>query len=882
MVKINEEAYLAHIGVIRRSGRYPWGSGDNPYQRHSSFLGEVQRLRSEGLSNAEIARGMGISTNRLLARISISTNEKRASDIAQVYQMREKGHGWTSIGEQMGINESVVRSLYKQGQQSKVNALTATANKLEEEVLAKEYVDVGDGVEQYLGVSPTRLKTATTMLEERGYQVHKIYVPQAQGQNSTATLVLTLPENDYGKTYENMDKIQQVMFKSDDMGRTWESQEGPPLNFSSDRLAINYKEDGGDQADGVLYVRPGVEDVSFGNARYAQVRVAVDGHKYLKGMAVYKDDLPDGVDILFNTNKSRKDNPNKLDVLKDMDLTDPERPFGATIRARRGVMNILREEGVWEGWSRRFSSQLLSKQDPAMAKDQLKITKERKEQELDEILALTNPAVRKRMLEAYADSADSTAVTLAAAALPGTANHVLLPVPSMKPNEVYAPNYENGRRVVLVRHPHGGPFEIPELIVNNKIPAAEKIVGKNARDAIGINAKVAQRLSGADFDGDHVLVIPNDRGKIKTAPALEGLKDFDPQAEYPPYPGMRPMRNTQTQMGEISNLITDMTIKGATQSELARAVRHSMVVIDAEKHNLNYRESAKRNGITALRKKYQEGPRGGASTLISRAGAKTRIDERKPRSAAKGGPIDPKTGKLVYEETGRTYVNKKGETVRSKMPGKYKKLALTDDAYDLISNERTVMESIYADHSNQMKALANKARREYVRTKNAPMSRKAKETYSKEVESLNAKLDLAIRNRPLERQAQILAQSEIRARTANHPNMSDDDKKKVSRQAIERARKRVGAEATQIQISDTEWDAIQAGAISNHKLTQILKKADMDQVKKLATPRTKTVMTDLKIRRAKTMAAAGYTQAEIAQQLGVAPSTISETLSEGG
>lgn len=67
----------------------------------------------------------------------------------------------------------------------------------------------------------------------------------------------------------------------------------------------------------------------------------------------------------------------------------------------------------------------------------------------------------------------------------------------------------------------------------------------------------------------------------------------------------KPMKNTQTEMGKISNLITDMTLKGATQDELARAVRHSMVVIDAEKHKLDYKQSEQDNGISALRKKYQ-------------------------------------------------------------------------------------------------------------------------------------------------------------------------------------------------------------------------------------------------------------------------------------
>ncbi len=62
---------------------------------------------------------------------------------------------------------------------------------------------------------------------------------------------------------------------------------------------------------------------------------------------------------------------------------------------------------------------------------------------------------------------------------------------------------------------------------------------KNAPDAIGINPKVAQKLSGADFDGDAVIVIPNHNGLVKTSASLEGLKNFDPITAYSPYEGMR-------------------------------------------------------------------------------------------------------------------------------------------------------------------------------------------------------------------------------------------------------------------------------------------------------------------------------------------------------
>lgn len=40
----------------------------------------------------------------------------------------------------------------------------------------------------------------------------------------------------------------------------------------------------------------------------------------------------------------------------------------------------------------------------------------------------------------------------------------------------------------------------------------------------------------------------------------------------------------------VSNLITDMTVEGASLTEIARVVKHSMVVLDAEKHNRDAQE----------------------------------------------------------------------------------------------------------------------------------------------------------------------------------------------------------------------------------------------------------------------------------------------------
>jgi DNA-binding CsgD family transcriptional regulator len=603
-------------------------------------------------------------------------------------------------------------------------------------------------------------------------------------------------------------------------------------------------------------------------------------------MAMYRDDLPDGVDLVFNTNK--KSTGNKLDAMKPL-KDDPDNPFGAVVRqiVKQGpngkakvvsAMNIVNEEGDWENWAKSLSSQMLSKQSPSLAKTQLDMTYEKKRNDLEEIMSLTNPAVRRKLLESYADDADSSAVHLKAAALPRQGSHVILPINSLKESEIYAPNFRNGERVVLIRYPHGGIFEIPELTVNNRHAKAKRALG-NAKDAVGINSKVAERLSGADFDGDTVLVIPNNNRKVKTAPALDGLKDFDPVRAYPAYEGMSRMspRTKQKEMGVVSNLITDMTIRGATASELARAVRHSMVVIDAEKHNLNYKQSAVDNGIAQLKAKYQGDAKAGASTLISKASAEIRVPERRPRPAAKGGPVDRATGRRVYEETDATYLDPKtGKLVRKTV--KSKKLAETDDASTLSSG--TPIEKVYADHSNRLKGLANAARKAAVSTRSTPYSPSAKTAYSKEVAALDAKLNLALRNAPLERQAQILANATVTQKRQANPDMDAAELKKIKAQALAEARLRTGARKQRIQISDAEWDAIQAGAISGHKLNQILNNADLDQVKRLATPKSSTVMTTAKKNRALAMAASGYTQAEIADALGVSLTTLKTTIAE--
>lgn len=881
---INEEDYLAHYGTKRHSGRYPWGSGKTPFEHSGGFLAAVEEMRTvHGMSETEIARGLGMSTSELRAAKSIAKTEKLQADISRAQRLKDKGYSNVKIGEIMGRPESSIRALLEPGKKDRLDVLKATTDILKDAVEQKHYIDVGSGVEHHLGISQTKLATAVEELRSQGYTLHYVKVEQLGTGKQTTMKVLAKPGTEYSEVYRNRGDIQQVAGYSEDGGHTYDKVQAP-LSVSSSRVGVRYAEEGGTDADGVIYVRPGVKDLSLGGARYAQVRIAVDGSHYLKGMAMYKDDLPEGTDLLFNTNKS--DTGNKLDAMKSM-KSDPDNPFGAVVHQIQEVgsdgkkhvtsaMNIVNEEGDWEKWSKTLSSQMLSKQSPKLAQRQLDLAYERKQNELDDILRVTNPAVKQRLLNSFSDDADSAAVHLKAAALPRQGSHVILPINSMRENEIYAPNYRDGERVVLVRYPHGGKFEIPELTVNNRHPEAKELLG-NARDAVGIHSKVAERLSGADFDGDTVLVIPNNSREVKTAPPLAGLRGFDPQRAYPGYEGMPRMsaRQKGIEMGNVSNLITDMTIRGATDSELARAVRHSMVVIDAEKHNLNWKLSEEQNGIAALKEKYQGRKNAGASTLISRASADIRVAERKDRSAAEGGSIDRTTGKKMYEETGRTYEDENGNTVTRTT--KSTKLAEEDDANNLSSG--TPIERIYAGYSNKVKALANKARLEMVHTKPMKYSPDAKKEFADEVKSLEAKLNIALRNSPLERQAQVIANSIVKAKKDDNPSIEKSELKKLKSQALTEARIRTGAKKQRIEISDREWEAIQKGAITHNKLNQILSNADLDKVKQLATPKTSHKMSSTKLSRAVLMLRSGYTQAEVADALGVSVATLKRGLS---
>ena len=875
---------LYHYGIKRRSGRYPWGSGAKKSRNASDFLSTVDVLEKDGFNEKQIAEYFGLQTKQLRAYKSNAHNEVRAAKAAMALRLKDKGYSNSEIGRRMGINESSVRSLLDPAISMRKNASTNTAEMLEKEIASKKYIDVGGGVENQIGVSRNTLDNAVEQLRAKGYTYHYLKVEQLGTGKFTSIKVLAAPDVTYKEVKDNQSKVTSPGFYSEDLGQTVVGIK-PPSSISSKRILVNYGDQGGSDKDGVIELRRGVKDLDLGAARYAQVRVAVDGTHYLKGMAMYSDDIPKGYDVIFNTNKNSS--TPKMDVFKKM-KDDPENPFGATIRQKTYIgkdgkehlsaLNIVNEEGDWNTWKKTLSSQMLSKQSTALAKKQLKLAYDIKKEEFDEICSLKNPVIKKCLLDKFADNCDSSAVHLKAAGLPRQASKVILPFPEMKDSEIYAPSYRNGEKVVLIRYPHGGTFEIPELVVNNKSNKKAKGLIGNAQDAVGINPRVAERLSGADFDGDTVLVIPVGKVKIKTSAPLKGLKNFDPKVAYPGYPGMpKPGEkgsgfDKQGKMGDISNLITDMTIKGAPADDIAAAVRHSMVVIDAEKHNLNWRQSYLDNGIANLKAKYQGASNAGASTLISRAKGDKRVPKRKD-----GYKVDPETGRKIFAETGETYEKNGKQVVRLQ---KSSKMYETEDAYSLSSG--TAMENTYADHANKLKALANSARKTSLTTKPIPYSPEAKAKYRQEVDSLNAKLNIALKNRPLERKAQLLANERVKLVRQNNPDMDKDDIKKLKNQALTQARLQTGAskKARLVDITDREWEAIQSGAISTNKLSQIIQNSDLDILKQRSMPRESRGISDAKRARAKMLESNGYTLAEIADSLGVSTSTISKVLNE--
>ena len=321
---VDGEEALFHYGTKFHSGRYPYGSGDQPFQHEGDFLTRIERLRKNGwVENAEnVKKEFGISLEDYRNEKAWANYTRREQEVAKAKSLKEKGLGNSAIGKEMGIPESSVRSLLNPNSEAKMLAAKKTADFLKEQIESKGMLDVGkdaerfivinEGDERKLGVSRTKLDQALYALEAEGYVIHEGRVEQPTNRgNWTTQMVLCPPGTPHKAIYET-DKVHTIEdYHSSDNGETFQKKFTYPSSLDSKRLMVRYADDVGSdgvkgiEKDGIIELRRGVKDLSLEGTKYAQVRILVDGTHYLKGMAVYSDDMPKGVDVIFNTNKTK-------------------------------------------------------------------------------------------------------------------------------------------------------------------------------------------------------------------------------------------------------------------------------------------------------------------------------------------------------------------------------------------------------------------------------------------------------------------------------------------------------------------------------------------------------------------------------------------------
>lgn len=302
-----ENNVLEHYGTKKHSGRYPWGSGDNPYQHSGDFLSRIEELKKKGLSEKELLTTindslpdeykMGLTEFRTARQKA--AHERKILEYDKIRALKEDGLGWKEIGDKLGMSESSVRSKYNNAIGEKASQAEKIAATLKEEVDKKGMIDISEGANLVLGVSENKLYEAIYILEaEYGYQRYGVGVRQPTNvRQQTNITVLAKPEFDQKYAYQHQDQIDSLGdYHSNDGGDTFTKLQRPS-SLDSSRVAIRYGDEGGLDKDGVMEIRRGVPDLDLGKSHYAQVRILVDGDHYLKGMAVYSDDLPDGVDI---------------------------------------------------------------------------------------------------------------------------------------------------------------------------------------------------------------------------------------------------------------------------------------------------------------------------------------------------------------------------------------------------------------------------------------------------------------------------------------------------------------------------------------------------------------------------------------------------------
>lgn len=936
-----------------------WSKVPVDYKVDSDFDKQLKALKDEGYTPSQIAIGLGITSTALKARASIATNLATREIIDKNRELINgiKGEDGEWIQKPItnrskrariiGVNEGRLRSLENGNVDENTQIIFNTADILRQEMQKNKYLHIGRGTAERMGIKEDRLKTAVEILKLEGYDKIDVQVDQLGSKKGNKTTISTLvpPGTTYQQLKSDVANIDDVIAvyngpHSENGGETFRPIE-KPTTVDSSRVFIRYGDQGGEDKDGLIELRRNVDDISLGKAAYAQVRISVDDKYYLKGMAMAVDDkeIPPGYDIVFNTNKKTGTPMEK--VFKEIDekkaQNNPENPFGTAIKLevdddylfqrhytdpktgeeKLSAINVVNVEGDWSKWSTKIASQMLGKQKPDLVEKQLDKTYEAREREFNEIMSLTNPVVKKRLLDEFEKSVDRAAIDLKAVGFPGESTRVLLPFPKMKENEVYCPGYDDGEVVALIRYPHGGVFEIPARVVNNKYKEAKDILG-DCVDAIGVHPTTSKQLSGADHDGDTVICIPirdkngNKITDVKTSDDIDmgpytELLDFDPKEfklpdevaatrkahkldeSIPMDPRlMKDDKRKGNEMGKATNLAFDIIEKGADPADIVAVMKYTMVVIDSYKHDLDWKLAKKRFKINEISKKYRDA--GGANTVMTKAKSPEYVYPKKEKTAVSQMTEDELkrwyAGEKIYEtivetkgyrdkDTGELHIYEAyGKKVKSTKMGE---ADTPEKVRALRSKQPSRVENLYTEFAIRLKELAKLARKE---SRTMQIDKKVtdpvlKEKYKDEIHSLvEVKLVAAKANAPLESKAQAYANRLFDTFVADNPDLDEDHYKKARAQCIDKARRRIGSKQKKIDITDKEWEAIQSGVIAKTTLNDILDHADMDKVKKLAMPRETIVMTEAMQQRARNAAAIGKSAAAIAEELGVSVSTI--------
>ena len=208
---------LMHYGIPRRSGRYPWGSGEDPYQRTRDFLSRVEELKKQGWTETpeNIKKEFGLSTKEYRNEKTIAKDQRRMTDVARAKSLAADGKGSTEIGKIMGMPESTIRSLLNPKSEERMLLTRDTVDFLRKQVDEKGMVDVGTGVDRELNISKERLDLALYYLESKeGYPVYTGGVPQVTNKGQqTVQRVLCVPGTQHKEIYE-YDRVQTVNDKS--------------------------------------------------------------------------------------------------------------------------------------------------------------------------------------------------------------------------------------------------------------------------------------------------------------------------------------------------------------------------------------------------------------------------------------------------------------------------------------------------------------------------------------------------------------------------------------------------------------------------------------------------------------------------------------------